>query len=150
MATRDSAFGLNIYQPLVFVGLGGTGCAIGTELERRLRQALCGPDGTAFAERMGVHGNSGYLPYQLPGCLQFVYADLNETELDRIHGATVPAPVHQAAAARNAHLVRGLVPRLAVPQLGAKCVVIGAIAPFGECGVAGFRAAAGIGRALAG
>jgi hypothetical protein len=111
MATRDSAFGLNIYQPLVFVGLGGTGCAIGTELERRLRQALCGPDGTAFAERMGVHGNSGYLPYQLPGCLQFVYADLNETELDRIHGATVPAPVHQAAAARNAHLVRGLVPK---------------------------------------
>ncbi|MCK9896901.1 tubulin-like doman-containing protein [Frankia sp. AgB32] len=111
MPTPDSAFGLNIYQPLLYVGLGGTGCAIGTELERRLRQALCGPDGRAFAERMGVHGNSGYLPFQLPGCLQFVYADLNEAELDRIHGSTVPAPVHHQAAARNAHLVRGLVPR---------------------------------------
>ncbi|MCM3884401.1 tubulin-like doman-containing protein [Frankia sp. R82] len=111
MPTRDTAFGLNIYQPLVFVGLGGTGCAIGTELERRLRESLCGPDGTAFAERMGTHGNSGYLPYQLPGCLQFVYADLNEAELDRIHGATVPAPMHHQAAARNAQLVRGLVPK---------------------------------------
>jgi hypothetical protein len=104
-------FALNIYQPMMFVGLGGTGCAIGTELERRLRQTLCGPDGMAFAERMSVNGNTGYLPYQLPGCVQFVYADLDETELDRVHHVTVPGAAHQKAAERNAHLVRNLVPR---------------------------------------
>ena len=114
MATGDSGLrlGLNLYRPMMFVGLGGTGCAIGIELERRLRQALCGPDGTAFAERMGMGGYSPYLPYQLPGCVQFVYADLNEDELDQIHTAGVPVPEHARAAAVTSHLARGVVPRL--------------------------------------
>ena len=37
-----------IYQPVLFVGLGGTGCDIGAELERPLRQEICGPDGNDF------------------------------------------------------------------------------------------------------
>ncbi|MBL7502236.1 tubulin-like doman-containing protein [Frankia sp. CNm7] len=106
----NTATQLHIYQPMMFVGLGGTGCAIGTEVERRLRQALCGPDGSAFATRMQAT-NSTYLPFQLPACVQFVYADLNEAELDRIYGATVPGAAHHGAASKTAHLVRDLVPQ---------------------------------------
>ncbi|GGO84195.1 tubulin-like doman-containing protein [Wenjunlia tyrosinilytica] len=72
---------MKIYQPMVFVGLGGTGCLIGAELERRLRDALCGPDGTSLGT---VLRGRQLLPFQLPDCLQFVYADLNESELNRL------------------------------------------------------------------
>jgi hypothetical protein len=33
---------MKLHQPVIFVGLGGTGCVIGVELERRLRENLCG------------------------------------------------------------------------------------------------------------
>ncbi|MDQ1035666.1 hypothetical protein QFZ75_002082 [Streptomyces sp. V3I8] len=69
---------MKIFQPMLFVGLGGTGGLVGAELERRLRAELCGPDGTALT------GNGGRLPYELPGCLQFVYADYSEAELARL------------------------------------------------------------------
>jgi tubulin-like protein len=64
---------MRIYQPMLFVGLGGTGCKVGAELERRLREELCGPDGTRL---LADPGFQNYLPYQLPSCLQFVYSDL--------------------------------------------------------------------------
>jgi hypothetical protein len=99
---------MNIYQPMLFVGLGGTGCLIGAELERRLRDELCGPDGTALQSRMT---GRNFLPYQLPSCLQFVYADLNEAELTRLRQRVVPTEEHVPAAERTARFVRNLVPR---------------------------------------
>ena len=99
---------MKISQPMLFVGLGGTGCLIGAEFERRLRTELCGPDGTDLQDSMtGLN----FLPYQLPSCLQFVYADLNEAELARMHGRVVPAEEHIPAATRTATLVGDLIPR---------------------------------------
>ncbi len=77
---------MKIYQPMLYVGLGGTGCLVGAELERRLREELCGPDGTALADR-GRRER-----FQLPDCLQFVYADYSQAELARLpHMAVEPA-----------------------------------------------------------
>ena len=69
---------MKIFQPMLYVGLGGTGGRIGAELERGLRRELCGPDGTALP------GSTRRAPFQLPECLQFVYADFSEPELDRL------------------------------------------------------------------
>ena len=44
---------MNLYQPVLFVGLGGTGCDIGAELERRMREEICGPDGRDFSKNLG-------------------------------------------------------------------------------------------------
>ncbi|MFD5095095.1 tubulin-like doman-containing protein [Amycolatopsis thailandensis] len=98
---------MKIYQPMLFIGLGGTGCLIGAELERRLRSELCGPDGTDLQELMG---GKAFLPYQLPSCLQFVYADLSEDEFTRLQRRVVPGEEHLKAAERTLQLVRELVP----------------------------------------
>jgi hypothetical protein len=99
---------MQIYQPMLFVGLGGTGCRIGAELERRLREELCGPDGTALQD---VMQGKNFLPFQLPSCLQFVYADLSEDEFGNLERRVVPDPEHLQAAERTMHLVRDLVPQ---------------------------------------
>ncbi len=99
---------MKIYQPVLFVGLGGTGCLIGAELERRLRSELCGPDGTNLRELLNTENS---LPYQLPSCLQFVYADLSEDEFTRLQRRVVPGEEHLPAAERTMHLVKDLVPR---------------------------------------
>ncbi|QIP83689.1 hypothetical protein GLX30_05995 [Streptomyces sp. Tu 2975] len=65
-----------IHQPVLFVGLGGTGIRIGADLERGLRSGVCGPDGRNLIT------DGRRLPFQLPNCLQFVYADISESELD--------------------------------------------------------------------
>jgi len=98
---------MKLYQPMLFVGLGGTGCLIGAELERRLREALCGPDGTALIDLMI---GKNYLPFQLPACLQFVYADLNEAELARLRARVVATDEHAQAADRTMHLATELIP----------------------------------------
>src|SRR5215469_9675339 len=97
---------MKLYQPVLFVGLGGTGCDIGAAVERRLREEICGPDGTDFLR----HGNAGMLPYQLPSCVQFVYADMNQTELNRMPRRVVPVTQHVPAAQETAHYVRNLIP----------------------------------------
>ncbi len=97
---------MKLYQPVLFVGLGGTGCLIGAELERRLREEFCGADGTAF-QRL----REDALPYQLPDCMQFVYADVNQADLDRLQTNVVPGPQH-VYVQRTAHYVRGLVPQV--------------------------------------
>ncbi|MFC8492098.1 tubulin-like doman-containing protein [Streptomyces sp. NPDC057235] len=94
---------MKIYQPMLFVGLGGTGGRIGIELERSLRRELCGPDGTDLVD------GGRRLPFQLPDCLQFVYADFSEGELlgqpqFRARGA------EGAAYARTSRMVRDLLP----------------------------------------
>ncbi|WP_033400629.1 tubulin-like doman-containing protein [Actinokineospora enzanensis] len=98
---------MQIYQPMLFVGLGGTGCRIGAELERRLREELCGPDGAALRDRMP---GESMLPYQLPGCLQFVYADLAEDEFGHVESRVVPDRAYLPAAERTYTMVRELVP----------------------------------------
>jgi hypothetical protein len=98
---------MRLYQPVLFVGLGGTGCRIGVEFERRLRAAVCGPDGRAFAAQ---RGRGGMLPYQLPNCFQFVYVDTNEAELGRLQGDVVPGPEHEKAVPYTAQYVTGLMP----------------------------------------
>jgi hypothetical protein len=106
---------MKLYQPVLFVGLGGTGCDIGAELERRLREEICGPDGHDFRK----NANKGsMLPYQLPSCVQFVYADMNQAELDRLPRRVVPGPEHVHASALTAHYVNGLVPDIvSYPEL---------------------------------
>ncbi|MFG1607798.1 tubulin-like doman-containing protein [Actinoplanes sp. NPDC049265] len=96
-----------IHQPMMFVGLGGTGCKVGAELEKRLREGLCGPDGTALQARMP---DRGLLPYQLPACTQFVYADLSAAELQRVRREVVPGREHEHAAQKTMRLITDLVP----------------------------------------
>ncbi|MEU5693225.1 tubulin-like doman-containing protein [Actinosynnema sp. NPDC020468] len=98
---------MRIYQPMMFVGLGGTGCKVGAEFEKRLREELCGPDGTRLMTDMQ---DRGYLPYQLPACLQFVYADLSSNELQRVRREVVPGREHELAAQKTMHLIGDLVP----------------------------------------
>jgi hypothetical protein len=109
---------MKLYQPVLFVGLGGTGCDIGAELERRLREEICGPDGNEFRK---LRAKEGMLPYQLPSCVQFVYADMNQAELDRLPRRVVPGPEHVPAAVLTAHYATGLVPDVAsYPELAVR------------------------------
>ncbi|MFF0780399.1 tubulin-like doman-containing protein [Streptomyces sp. NPDC003720] len=94
---------MKIFQPMLFVGLGGTGGLVGAELERRLRTELCGPDGMALS-RLG-----GHAPYQLPDCLQFVYADYSETDLQRLPQFNVD-PSLRAAYSRTSRATHNLLP----------------------------------------
>ncbi|MBB5959579.1 hypothetical protein FHS29_006200 [Saccharothrix tamanrassetensis] len=99
---------MKIYQPMLFVGLGGTGCRVGAELDRRFREELCGPDGRRLQNLMP---GQKLEPYQLPGCLQFVYADLADDEFSHIEGRVVPDKSHLPAAQRTMRMVRNLVPQ---------------------------------------
>src|ERR1700735_2185720 len=101
---------MKLYQPVLFVGLGGKGCDIGAELERRLREEICGPDGSNFRR---LRREPGLKPYQLPSCVQFVYADMNQAELDRMPSRVVPGPEHIPVAALSASYANGLVPDVA-------------------------------------
>jgi hypothetical protein len=100
---------MKLYQPVLFVGLGGTGTDIGAELERRLREEICGPDGHDFRKNLG---KDAMLAYQLPSCFQFVYADMNQSDLARLPRRVVPGPEHIPASALTAHYVTGLVPEM--------------------------------------
>ncbi|MEU8354567.1 tubulin-like doman-containing protein [Nonomuraea sp. NPDC048882] len=93
---------------MMFVGLGGTGCRVGVELERWLRDELCGPDGMDLIRNFSWQN---YQPYELPSCLQFVYVDLNEDELNRTRRRVVPTEKEFPAAARTAHLIHDVVPK---------------------------------------
>ncbi|MFE5615626.1 tubulin-like doman-containing protein [Streptomyces sp. NPDC056524] len=94
---------MKIYQPMLFVGLGGTGGRIGSELERSLRRELCGPDGTDLVD------GGKRLPFQLPECLQFVYADFSEGDLLRQPQFRAKGAESQAFA-RTSRMVRDLLP----------------------------------------
>ncbi|MDL5205245.1 tubulin-like doman-containing protein [Streptomyces sp. ALI-76-A] len=94
---------MKIFQPMLFVGLGGTGGLVGAELERRLRAELCGPDGTAL-NSLGIP-----LRYQLPECLQFVYADFSESELARLPHLSADNAL-RAAYSRTARATHDLLP----------------------------------------
>ncbi|MCP2360172.1 hypothetical protein HD597_007192 [Nonomuraea thailandensis] len=99
---------MRIFDPMMFVGLGGTGCRVGVELERWLRDELCGPDGMDLIRSFSWQN---YQPYELPSCLQFVYVDLNEDELNRTRRRVVPTERELPAAGRTAHLIHDVVPK---------------------------------------
>jgi len=107
---------MSLYQPVLFVGLGGTGCDIGAELEIRLREEICGPDGNLF--RHTYRTGADMLPYQLPSCVQFVYADMNQATLASMPNRVVPGPQHVPAVLQTAHYVQDLVPQVdSYPEL---------------------------------
>ena len=109
---------MKLYQPVLFVGLGGTGCDIGAEFERRMREEICGPDGNEFRK---LRAKEGMLPYQLPSCIQFVYADMNRAELDRLPRRVVPGPEQIPAAALTASYATELVPDVvSYPELAVR------------------------------
>ena len=83
---------MKLYQPVLFVGLGGTGCDIGAELERRLREEICGPDGNDF-RRLRAQGGHAALPAAVAASSSS-YADMNQAELDRLPRRVVPGPEH--------------------------------------------------------
>ncbi|MFE4061419.1 SAV_2336 N-terminal domain-related protein [Streptomyces sp. NPDC059096] len=92
-----------VHQPMLFVGLGGTGARIGADLERGLRAGLCGPDGL----RLVSEGRRA--PFQLPDFLQFVYADFSESELNRLPHLSAKG-TEAAAYARTARVIHDLLP----------------------------------------
>jgi tubulin-like protein len=99
---------MRLFQPMLYVGLGGTGCQVGIELERRLRDEMCGPDG-AKLQRDGI---DGLLPHQLPGFTQFLYADLNEVELSRVRRQVAVTEDRAVATGLTDHFAHNLVPQL--------------------------------------
>ncbi|WP_371623088.1 tubulin-like doman-containing protein [Streptomyces sp. NBC_01116] len=102
-SARWTPSGMALRAPMLFVGLGGTGGLVGAELERKLRVDLCGPDGTAL-QHIG-----GLAPYQLPDCLQFVYADFSEPDLQRLPQFNVDSSL-RAAYARTSRATHDLRP----------------------------------------
>ncbi|GAA3884762.1 tubulin-like doman-containing protein [Streptomyces sedi] len=94
---------MKIYQPMLFVGLGGSGNRIGAELERTLRRELCGPDGMAL-----VNGNQRER-FELPQCTQFVYADFSESELHQLPHLSAKGP-EAAAYRKTARAIHDLLP----------------------------------------
>lgn len=91
----------------MFIGLGGTGGKVGTELERWLRRNLRGADGESPVGRE----TSKYLAYELPACFQFVYADLDEQEAHELRRqAAPPTGDYSRAVAKTSHLATNLVP----------------------------------------
>ena len=62
----------------MYIGLGGTGLKVGTELEQLLRRQICGADGRAL---VGKGKFSSYKRDQLPPFFQSVYIDYSQQEL---------------------------------------------------------------------
>jgi len=62
----------------MYIGLGGTGLKVGTELEQLLRRQICGADGQAL---VGKGKFSSYKRDQLPPFFQSVYIDYSQQEM---------------------------------------------------------------------
>lgn len=76
---------MKVYQRMIYVGLGGTGVRIGTELERQLRLGLCGPDGTLLQQ---THARLDLGVNELPPYVRFVYADFDRSALSKAQSAS--------------------------------------------------------------
>jgi hypothetical protein len=96
---------MQIDHPILVIGLGGTGGKFGAELERRLRQEICGSDGMKWMEDTGFDR----LPHQLPSCLQFIYVDIDQSDLTRL---TEPPDEFKEAYGRTRQTVSDLLPAL--------------------------------------
>jgi hypothetical protein len=101
---------MKMYQRLLFVGLGGTGCEVGLQLEHDLRQEFCGPDGRTLLERTFFQSKA-YEAWQLPRCVQFVYADLSSAQLVQVHETVSPAR-SASVVGKNRTIIGNLLPVL--------------------------------------
>lgn len=99
---------IRINRPMLFVGLGGTGCKVGVELEKRLRDELCGADGRQLI-RDWAHRQQKPEPYQLPSCFQFVYVDYDEKDMKKVRNA-IASGTHATVIDHTSHFVNNLVP----------------------------------------
>jgi len=96
---------MQIDHPILVLGLGGTGGKFGAELERRLRQEICGTDGRKWISETGFERE----PHQLPSCLQFIYVDIDQSDLSSL---TEPPKERKVAVGRTRHTVSDLLPAL--------------------------------------
>lgn len=71
---------IEINQRLLFVGLGGTGINVATELDIMLRKEMCGPDGTSL---MKAHPTLNLSPFELPRNIQTVLIDTDSSEVKK-------------------------------------------------------------------
>ena len=71
---------IEINQRLLFVGLGGTGINVSTELDIMLRKEMCGPDGTSL---MKAHPTLDLKPFELPRNIQTVLIDTDSSEVKK-------------------------------------------------------------------
>jgi hypothetical protein len=95
---------MKVYQRMLYVGLGGTGLRIGSQLEQVLRLELCGADGRAL-----LAAGNDLEPWELPSFLQFVYADFDVAERKAVSGSSERRA--SALAAKNtASIIEGLSP----------------------------------------
>ena len=97
---------------VLFVLIGGTGCRLGALTDRRIREEICGVDGTAF-QRL----RPGAQRYELPACIQFVYIDINLGDLAKVREWSVPDPRHVSAADATAHHTGLVTSAAAYPEL---------------------------------
>jgi len=88
---------MRMFQPMLFVGLGGTGCKIGRVVEERLRSEWCGPTGGALLDKLPA---GSLQPYELPGFTQFLYADLAEDELSQLRPPNLSESVYERTSGR--------------------------------------------------
>ena len=79
----------------LYVGVGGTGLKIGKELERLLRDEMCGPDGRQLVSRGGTFANMQ--PRQLPDFVQTIYLDFSEHDLRSLQMDLLPRAPEVAA-----------------------------------------------------
>lgn len=89
---------MKIYRRMLSVNVGGIGGRLGVQTEHSFRTALCGPDGTAladgsFARSMGA--------YELPRCIQSVYFDFDEADLENVRRSTAGIPAGVVDATRQ-------------------------------------------------
>ena len=96
---------MQIDHPIFVLSLGGTGGKFGAELERRLRQEICGPDGKKWIRETGLDRE----PHQLPSCFQFAYVDIDESDMK---GLTEAPSDLKVAYGRTRHTASDLLPAL--------------------------------------
>jgi Tubulin like len=95
---------MQVDHPILVIGLGGTGGKLGKELEDRLRLEICGEDGDKWKDETGFDR----LSHQLPSCFQFVYVDIDESDLERL----TPEQKLKAAVGRTRRIASNLLPAL--------------------------------------
>ena len=92
---------------MLFVGLRGTGCQVGAELERRLRADLCGPDGTRLSATSGAPATCRT---SCPAACSSSTPTSPPTSWPRCGAKSSPGREHDAAARRTMRLMTHLVP----------------------------------------
>ena len=80
---------MKIYRRLMLVGAGGIGGRLVVQAEQALRQGLCGPDGSALADGSFARAMS---PFELPRCIQCVYFDFDQADIENVRRSTAELP----------------------------------------------------------